>query len=66
MSETLHASIRNAIDTDFTPEQQRAFAVAAVLEVMARRAGNDNTSLGREFQNLSTYADDIQAALKVK
>ena len=66
MSDTIHASIRNAIDGDFTPEQHRAFAVAAALEVIAQRNGNDNTSLGREFSNLSTYADDIQAALKVK
>ena len=66
MSDTIHAAIKSAADSDYTPEQHRAFAVAAALEVIASRRGNDNTSIGREFQNLSTYADDIQAALKVK
>lgn len=45
----------------------RARAVAAAIEVIAAKAsGADATSLKVEFANLSTYADQIQAALKVK
>lgn len=66
MSETIHSAIRNAVDSDFSAEQRRAFAVAAALEVITNRNGNDNVSLGREFVNLSGYADAIQEALKVK
>ncbi|MCX2706064.1 MULTISPECIES: hypothetical protein [Pseudomonas] len=66
MSETIHSAIRNAVDSDFSTEQRRAFAVAAALEVITNRNGNDNVSLGREFMNLSGYADAIQEALKVK
>ena len=45
----------------------RAQAVAAAIEVITAKAlGSDATSLQVEFNNLSAYADQIQAALKVK
>ena len=48
-------------------EQKRALAVAAALEVICSKAtGGDTTSLNAEFENLSTYADHVQEALKVK
>ncbi|MEX5322367.1 hypothetical protein WCE04_23885 [Pseudomonas shirazica] len=50
-----------------TSEQhQRAHAVAAALEVIAARASgaSGNMNLDYEFEKLSTYADQIQAALK--
>jgi len=61
MSETIQTAIKYAIDKDFNPAQQRAYAVAVALEVIASRGGN----LPSEFNYLSAYADQIQAALKV-
>jgi len=46
---------------------QRAYAVAAALEVVALKAGQSGaikTQLDVEFGKLSSYADQIQAALK--
>ena len=48
---------------------QRAYAVAAALEVIAVKAGQSGanaTHLDTEMGRLSGYADQIQAALKVK
>ncbi|MHB2048874.1 hypothetical protein [Pseudomonas sp. VEM90] len=48
-------------------EQKRALAVAAALEVISSKAsGADATSLKTEFGHLSTYADQIQEAMKAK
>jgi hypothetical protein len=67
MSTTINSSSLNAVNPAFEPHIHRAHAVAAALEVIATRVnGADATSLAREFTNLSTYADQIQAALKVK
>lgn len=46
---------------------QRAYAVAAALEVIAVKAGQSGahmTHLDKEMGRLSEYADQIQAALK--
>ena len=46
---------------------QRAYAVAAALEVIALKAGQSGaitTQLDVEFGRLSSYADQIQEALK--
>ena len=48
---------------------QRAYAVAAALEVIAVKAGQSGahvTRLDTEMGRLSSYADKIQEALKVK
>ncbi|MFU6376409.1 hypothetical protein ACM792_14600 [Metapseudomonas otitidis] len=48
-------------------EDQRVIAVNAALELIAARmtsAPSNGTHLLAEMQNLSTYADLIQAALK--
>ncbi|MCV4285083.1 hypothetical protein [Pseudomonas capsici] len=67
MSETLHQSVKYASDDDLDSDVRRAYAVAAALEVISSKAsGADSTSLKIEFSNLSTYADQIQEALKVK
>ncbi|MBX6510477.1 hypothetical protein BTW15_01285 [Pseudomonas syringae pv. tomato] len=52
-----------------TPEQHhRAHAVAAALEVIAGYAasGSPSVNLSYELEQLSTYADQIQAALKAE
>ncbi|UVL26810.1 hypothetical protein [Pseudomonas donghuensis] len=44
----------------------RATAVAAALELIAAKVANaptNNSQLGSELENLSKYADQIQAAL---
>ena len=44
----------------------RATAVAAALELIAAKVANapaNNNQLGNELENLSKYADQIQAAL---
>ena len=46
-------------------EQKRALAVAAALEVICVTA-TAATGLKGEFESLSSYADQIQEALKVK
>jgi len=57
----LHSSTSGGVDDAV---RRRAYAVAAALEVIAAKAsGADATSLKVEFSNLSTYADQIQAAL---
>ncbi len=50
-----------------SPDQiYRGRAVAAALEVIAGYAasGSPSVNLSYEFEQLSTYADQIQAALK--
>ncbi|MFK3815096.1 hypothetical protein ACI2KG_00550 [Pseudomonas sp. NPDC089407] len=50
-------------------EDKRAYAVAAALEVIGQKASQSGahiTHLDKEFERLSTYADQIQAALKLK
>lgn len=69
MSKTIHDAIKDAADADYRPEQRRAFAVAAALEVIAAKAtqsGANSTHLDVEFGRLSGYADQIQAALAVR
>jgi len=66
MSETILTAMKYAADADYTAEQKRAHVVAAALEVISKKPDSDNTSLAREIHNLSTYADQIQEALKVK
>lgn len=67
MSETLRTSVTIAADADYTGEQRRANAVAVALEVIiAKAASSEGTSIHRELENLSGYADKIQEALKVK
>lgn len=46
---------------------QRAYAVAAALEVIATLAGSGSSvNLESEMKSLSSYADLIQEALKAK
>ncbi|MEB2514803.1 hypothetical protein SOP85_05055 [Pseudomonas sp. YuFO20] len=68
MSETILNAVTAAGESrDLDASEKRALAVAAALEVIAAKAsGADATTLKVEFVNLSTYADQIQAALKVK
>lgn len=60
--------VLNASDAyGHSKEDQRAYAVAAALEVIAIKAGQSGqhlTQLEKEFERLSGYADQIQAALK--
>jgi hypothetical protein len=67
MSE-LSKNTMNAAPTKTPAEFQRAHAVAAALEVLAGYAasGSPSVNLGHEFEQLSTYADHIQEALKAK
>ncbi|XSS65393.1 hypothetical protein ACP9OK_10645 [Pseudomonas sp. B11] len=51
------------------PALRRVYAVGAVLEILSQKAsqsGANLTNLSQEFKNLSEYADQIEAALKVK
>jgi hypothetical protein len=51
-----------------TPAISRPHAVAAALEIIAGLAASGATgiNLGYEFEQLSSYADQIEQALKVK
>lgn len=62
--EAVHSAGKN-LDA---PKTSRNYAVSAALEVIARLAASGSTSvnLSYEFEQLSKYADQIQAALKVK
>lgn len=65
MSTTIHQAIRDCINTAFSAEERRAYAVAAALEVIAAKAsGADSTQLWDEFGHLSEYADQIQQSLQ--
>lgn len=59
----------NAYYEGATPARKRSIAVAAALELIAARvtsAPANGTQLDQEISRLSTYADQIQEALKVK
>lgn len=66
MSETILNAITSAgEDRRIEPSQKRALAVAAALEVIAAKASSaEGATLSHEFAQLSTYADQIQAALR--
>lgn len=53
---------------EHSAERARAYAVAAAAQLIeaAVSGSNTNISLAAEINNLSKYADQIQAALKVK
>ncbi|WJD60592.1 hypothetical protein [Pseudomonas kurunegalensis] len=62
----LYESIKKAGDSDYPAEVRRTEAVAAALIMIASKAsGADSTNLSAEMNRLSTYADQIQAALQV-
>ncbi|VVM95488.1 hypothetical protein [Pseudomonas fluorescens] len=65
---TLIEAVHSAGKNLDAPKTSRNYAVAAALEVIAGLAASGNTAvnLSYEFEQLSTYADQIQAALKVK
>ncbi len=59
----------NANYDNASPARKRSIAVAAALEVIAARitsAPSNGTFLDQEIGRLSSYADQIQAALEVK
>ncbi|CAI8820125.1 conserved hypothetical protein [Pseudomonas sp. IT-P100] len=66
MSETFAPIIAN--NSALKSEAKRAAAVAAALDLIHAYAGSGNQkfSLSAHMKMLSTYADQIQAALKVK
>ncbi|UPF01763.1 hypothetical protein MXB02_14265 [Pseudomonas mosselii] len=68
MSESILNAITSAgEDRRIDPSQKRAYAVAAALEVISAKAASpEGTNLTHEFEQLSTYADQIQAALRVQ
>lgn len=65
-----HNSASYAFDAsgrETNEEDQRARAVAAAIGLIeAKMSGSDGSSLKAEMNNLSSYADQIQNALKVK
>ena len=67
MSQTLHNASVTAVVPRMAPEAARAHAVACALELIAARVSSSaSVHLDLELEKLSTYADQIQAALKVK
>lgn len=67
MSATIQAAAINAINSSFGAEQQRAYAVGIALELVAAKISSGaSTNLEGEVDNISKYADKIQAALKAK
>jgi hypothetical protein len=65
---TLIEAVHSAGKNLDSPKTSRMYAVAAALEVIRAHAESGSTSvhLGHEFEQLSTYADHIQEALKAK
>lgn len=65
---TLIEAVQSAGKNLDAPKTSRNYAVAAALEVISGLAASGNTSvnLTYEFEQLSKYADQIQAALKSK
>lgn len=48
------------------PDAQRAIAVSAALELIAAKlSSGSSTNLDGEINNLASYADQVQEALKV-
>lgn len=67
MSATIHSTTKDISNRAFNDEQKRSYAVAVALELIAAHAAsNTAVNLSTELDNLSKYADQIQAALKVK
>ncbi|AOX08644.1 MULTISPECIES: hypothetical protein [Pseudomonas] len=67
MSQTLHTATTTGASRGATAEMARAHAVASALELIAARVSSSaSVHLEQELDNLSKYADQIQAALKVK
>jgi len=65
--EQIQESVTRSADADHDAAYRRGQAVAAALIVIANKAsGADSTNLRSEMGNLSTYADQIQAALETK
>jgi len=65
--EQIQESVARSADADHDAAYRRGQAVAAALIVIAHKAsGADSTNLRAEMGNLSTYADQIQAALEAK
>ena len=59
----------NASYSSANKERKRSIAVAAALELIAARvstAATNGAHLDTELENLSRYADQIQAALEAK
>ena len=66
MASATETLVGNAINGRGTAVN-RATAVAAALELIAAKVSNSSTNnaqLANELENLSKYADQIQAALK--
>lgn len=68
MAEEIGKLIINAGNNETNDDHYRRYAVAAALEVIAGfvASGHPSVSLDYEFGQLSSYADQIQEALKVK
>lgn len=68
MSGAIESIVNNAINGR-TADIKRATAVAAALEIIAAKVSNSPGHHGQveqEFESLSKYADQIEAALKAK
>ena len=65
---TISQNVLNASTDNGPKEILRKYAVAAALEVIAARAtgSSGNVNLSYEFEQLSNYADQIQAALEAE
>lgn len=65
MSVSAVSTIGSHAYSNLSPDNKRAIAVGAALEVIAARATgpSGNVNLSYEFEQLSRYADQIQAAL---
>ena len=64
LSENSNSSYEHA-----SPQRKRTIAVAAALELIASRVSTapaNGTYLEQEIARIGTYADQIQAALKVE
>ncbi|MGU2465998.1 hypothetical protein ACTVYS_09150 [Pseudomonas aeruginosa] len=68
MSETILNAITSAGESrQINASEKRAYAVSIALEIIAAKAASaEGASLTHEFDQLSTYADRIQAALRTQ
>lgn len=69
MSENFRNLRRHSGVSEGSPEAKREAAVTAALTLILAKVANSPTNgsiLEGELKSLSTYADQIQAALKVK
>ncbi|MGO4011603.1 hypothetical protein [Pseudomonas sp. ITP1] len=63
MSVTIQAAALNSANAAYNAQDKRALAVGIALELIAARVSSSaSVHLEQEIQNLSTYADQIQAA----